>query len=133
MSEIEIIQKVSAGAFGTVYLAKYQNQTVAVKQFYLSEKDKKKAQREISIHQLFKSHPNIVAFYNIEVKDQLCSIIMQYCQYDLQQFIQNSFYPLSHKKIKKMAYMILRGIEAIHQQGVVHRVKQFYIQCHHRT
>ncbi|CAD8181215.1 unnamed protein product [Paramecium octaurelia] len=119
MSDLyKINKKISQGAFGTVYegINVKTGEIVAIKQLFCN----KKVLREVHLHEKM-NHKNVIKVYQYQVLDQQCSIYMEYCQYDLHQFIQSTLYPLDAEVIRNIAYQILCGIEHIHSRQVVHR------------
>lgn len=46
---------------------------------------------------------------------------MEYCDYDLQQFIQSANYPLDGDIVKALAHQILLALEHMHSHRIIHR------------
>lgn len=51
---------------------------VAVKQLFCN----KKVLREVHLHEKL-NHKNVVRLYQYQILDQMCSMYMEYCEYDL--------------------------------------------------
>ncbi|KAL4429734.1 hypothetical protein ABPG74_001420 [Tetrahymena malaccensis] len=123
--EFKIQCKIAEGAFGSVFKAIKQNtqQIVAIKDLFFNQNKRSKqiVEREVSILQDLNDHPNIVKLIDYQISNNKCSLMMEYVDYDLKQFIESQVYPLSHTKIKRIAYQLLTGLSYIHQKGIIHR------------
>ena len=66
-------------------------------------------------------HPNIITIYDYEIKQTEINIIMELCDQNLLNFLQNSVYPLARQNVKTVTKMILQGLEELHSRGILHR------------
>jgi serine/threonine protein kinase len=46
---------------------------------------------------------------------------MEKGKYDLAQWINDNYYPISETTVKMIAYQILEGVRAVHEVNVIHR------------
>lgn len=62
--------------------------------------------------------------YDYEIKDNQFSIVMEYCETNLYNYLKDAIYPLIKQNVKTIAYMILSGLKELHAHGIIHRVEQ---------
>ena len=122
----EIIDKLGAGGMADVYRAKCHrlNRFVAIKILkaeYNEDKkfiDKFRAEAQ-SVAGL--SHPNIVNVYDVGEDENLYYIVMELVEgITLKQFIEKKGY-LDQREATGIAIQIARGMEAAHQNHIIHR------------
>ena len=78
-------------------------------------------QRELDILQTLPKHKNIVSIYHIFNENFTTNIVMEKGKYDLAQWINDNYYPISETNIKSIAYQILEGLRTVHEANVIHR------------
>ena len=64
----------------------------------------------------------VVRIYDYEIKDNQFSIVMEYCESNLYNYLKDAIYPLIKQNVKTIAYMILSGLKELLSYGIVHRV-----------
>lgn len=94
-----------------------------MKKMVASSKNKQNFIREIENLELIQ-HENVVRIYDYEIKDNQFSIVMEYCENNLYNYLKDAIYPLIKQNVKTIAYMILSGLKELHAHGIVHRVIQ---------
>lgn len=127
--------KLGAGAYAVVYGATHlgTNRKVAVKISDLrrsgsegafvggqSKKKRYQAMCEVSILQRVAGRQNVVNVYEAFLEDGLHYIVMERCDGSVVQVLR-SLTRLTENSLKPLLRDMLRGIQAIHQAGVVHR------------
>lgn len=122
----EIIDKIGAGGMADVYKAKCQrlNRFVAIKilkpEFSEDEKfvDKFRAEAQSAAGL---SHPNIVNVYDVGEDEELHYIVMELVEgITLKRFIEKKGH-LEVKEATGIAIQIARGMEAAHNNHIIHR------------
>ncbi|EGR30967.1 protein kinase domain protein [Ichthyophthirius multifiliis] len=127
--EFKIEKQISSGAFGNIFKAIRLKdlQIFAIKTLYFGN-DKNKILREINNLELLKGCKNVVQLIQYNIFKNKCQIILEYVPYDLKQYLENSYFPLSHSKvwikfIKKIQYIEILNL-LIYQQLIISRQKQ---------
>ena len=121
LSEFQIIAKLGAGAFGTVYKVRdiATQQVFAMKQIKLIYGDSNEMNEKLAECSLIKDlrHPNICKFHEYFVSRQTLCILSEFCDRgDLAGYLQNqNGLPISDSKIKKFALEMLLAINYLHQ------------------
>ena len=119
----EIIKKIGAGPFGSVYKAKniYLKNIVAIKMIKKLENNKEndlKIKNQINILKKL-NHPNIVKIYSFYCNDKYYQIITEFCKKgEMNQYIKKSF---SEKQLAVVFYQILSGLVYLHDKKVIHK------------
>jgi serine/threonine-protein kinase len=122
----EIVRVLGKGGMGTVYLARDQRlgRHVAVKVLHASDLayDDRKARffREAKSAASIR-HQNVATIYEVdETADGLPFIVMEYCEGEtLSQRIRSR--PIDAAEFLSIATQIAAGVEAAHDQGIIHR------------
>lgn len=124
ISHYQIVDKIGQGGMGVVYKAHdvRLNRPVALKFLRaeaLSEAGRKRFVREAQ-NAAALNHPNICTIYEIDNCDDETFLSMAWLDGEnLSERIRNK--PLSVIEATDFARQIARGLEAAHQQGIVHR------------
>ena len=122
------IRKINEGSYGIVYKAKDKNnnEIVAIKKIKLNLNSDNgfpiTSIREIKI--LFSlNHMNIISYKEIVCGSSYDKIyaIMEYMDYELKNLIITHHYMFSMRNIKSIIYQILKGVNFIHSNWVIHR------------
>ena len=66
-------------------------------------------------------HPNIIKVFDYEELPNKFLILMEYCSMSLQEFINETVYPIYPHIIKKIIFQILQGLNYLHSNGILHR------------
>ena len=86
--------------------------------------DSKRILREICILRQL-DHPNIVKLYDILIPNRLTVdsiyLVMELCDTDLKNILNNSSVSLSERHVQKIMYDILEGLRYLYGCGVIHR------------
>ncbi|KAH8383369.1 hypothetical protein KR009_008253 [Drosophila setifemur] len=130
----EIVQPLSAGAFGQVAKAQLRGTTipVAIKKLlrpFRSDEDAKMVYREIRLLKHM-DHRNVIGLLDTfhspwpsdnQSWDDFTDVylVTQFMERDLHSVTRNQ--KLSDSHVKKILYQILRGLKYIHSAGVLHR------------
>jgi mitogen-activated protein kinase kinase kinase len=71
-------------------------------------------------------HPNIVSYFGIEVHRDRCFIFMEYCSNgSLKSLLENG--PIEDEAVIQLyGYQLLRGLEYLHKQSIIHRGMNYY-------
>ena len=125
--EICFWQLLGQGGFGTVHLATYRGQTVAVKSFSVHRSDeviKDTYQRELNALKCRLQHRNVVAVLGatcVEGWDKDACIVMQYAGGEnLQSFLLNSNHSMPVERVIDFASQIAAGLDHIHSKKLIH-------------
>lgn len=138
----ERISRIGEGTYGVVYKAKSKDtgEIVALKKIRLVPESDPAARsskgddlipadglplahmREIQLLKRLK-HPNIVQVKEIVVGGSLGSIftVMEYCVNDLAALVDSMVQPYSRGEIKCLIYQLLKGVEYLHRNFIIHR------------
>ncbi|KAL3650848.1 hypothetical protein CASFOL_007251 [Castilleja foliolosa] len=121
--DYECLERISSGAYGTVYRARdiMTGEIVAVKKE--AEGISKSTIAEVNILRALK-HPRIVDFKNVVMDDNDgvidVYVVMEYLEYDLCEYMkETATFTLS--EIKRLMRELLEGVSFIHWNGVMHR------------
>jgi len=128
ITHYKIIEKLGEGGMGVVYLAedtKLKRQ-VAIKflpRHIASNSDERKRFEIEAQAAAALNHPNIATIHAIEHSDDDVFIVMEYIEgQDLSQLIRAiPESPLAVEKIIDISIQIASGLQAAHEQGIVHR------------
>ncbi|XP_047102579.1 cyclin-dependent kinase 10 [Schistocerca piceifrons] len=127
VSEFEKLNRIGEGTYGIVYRARdtKSDKVVALKKVRMEhEKDGLPVSglREISVL-LSCRHENIVHLKEVVVGRSLESIFlaMEYCEQDLASLLDNMQAPFSESQVKCIMLQVLRGLQYLHRNFVVHR------------
>ncbi|KAK4259319.1 hypothetical protein QN277_005661 [Acacia crassicarpa] len=121
-SKLEKGERIGAGAFGTVYVARNRKTGAfcAVKE--LKDIDKPESiQKEIKILSQLE-HPNIVKYYGHEEDGNNISLYMEFIETgSLKKYVSKRGGALHETLIRKFTAQILAGLVYLHSKRVVHR------------
>ncbi|KAM9191908.1 cyclin-dependent kinase 10 isoform 7-T7 [Dugong dugon] len=131
VKEFEKLNRIGEGTYGIVYRARdtQTDEVVALKKVRM---DKEKdgipisSLREITLL-LRLRHPNIVELKEVVVGNHLESIflVMGYCEQDLASLLENMPTPFSEAQVKCITLQVLRGLQYLHRNFVIHRCLLF--------
>uniref|UniRef100_A0A8C8JEN7 Cyclin dependent kinase 10 n=1 Tax=Oncorhynchus tshawytscha TaxID=74940 RepID=A0A8C8JEN7_ONCTS len=136
VKEFEKLNRIGEGTYGIVYRARdtRSDDIVALKKVRM---DKEKdgipisSLREITL--LLKlRHPNIVELKEVVVGSHLESLflVMSYCEQDLASLLENMPTPFSEAQVKCIALQLLRGLDYLHLNFILHRSETFTVRLH---
>ena len=114
------------GGFGMVYEGEWENQTVAIKEMFITYDEYKVMDSELNFMGKFR-FPRLVTLYGIYIQEirankLQCGFIMELMKNDLEYYLYND--PRADKSLKKKVNILLEIMKAIaylHKMGVVHR------------
>ncbi|XP_036278573.1 cyclin-dependent kinase 10 isoform X2 [Pipistrellus kuhlii] len=137
VKEFEKLNRIGEGTYGIVYRARdtQTDEIVALKKVRM---DKEKdgvpisSLREITLL-LRLRHPNIVELKEVVVGNHLESIflVMGYCEQDLASLLENMPTPFSEAQVKCIVLQVLRGLQYLHQNFIIHRRRGKASACYH--
>jgi len=128
----QVVGQIGEGAFGLVHYARGPNNRVcAIKTFKTTPKDPPVVPaptiREVFLLTDLK-HENVLNLLHVQVNhnEQALSLVFDYAEYDLHRLIRHHKEVLRHKPIgvsamKSTVWQLLKGLEYLHQKGVMHR------------
>ncbi|PLW55642.1 hypothetical protein PCANC_03487 [Puccinia coronata f. sp. avenae] len=121
----ERLVQVGEGTYGKVYKARNieTNELVAMKRIRMeAEKDgfPITAIREIKLLQGLR-HPNIVNLVEMVVSKGHVYIVFEYMDHDLSGVLHHPHIHFSEAHTKSLMWQLLRGLQYMHEQGVLHR------------
>ncbi|KAI8819541.1 uncharacterized protein EV422DRAFT_497758, partial [Fimicolochytrium jonesii] len=115
------------GSFGSVYMAINLETAdlMAVKEIRFTdvtslETVQRAIKDEMNVLQLL-HHPNIIEYYGVEVHRDKLYIFMEYCPQSIAQLIDHGGRFNDERATKVYAKQLLRGVEYLHNKGIVHR------------
>lgn len=117
---------VGQGTYGIVYRGKLTEtgEVIAIKKIKIdnnSEGINSTSLREITILREL-SHPNIIELKNVICKESKLYLLMEYLDYDLNKFLQESGDEvLDEDTIKSFLYQTLDAIAYCHSRKIIHR------------
>ncbi|KAI4841320.1 protein kinase [Plasmodium brasilianum] len=121
---IEIMELISEGSFGTVYKASWNNKIVALKKsnIQMSLEGMRSVVREINTYRSI-SHDYVVQYYGVCIDESFIGIILEYIRngnvFDL---LYNSTSILSYENQLKMATQLVDVIKYLHEEKkLIHR------------
>lgn len=119
-------EKVGEGTFGEVFKAidKRTGLQVAIKRTKLSHEDEgvpSTAIREISLLKDLAGHPNIVELKDVINEPGELNLIFEWVDRDLKKYMDKTEGPLAPMLVKSYMYQMLRGLDACHRCGIMHR------------
>ncbi|CAD8178420.1 unnamed protein product [Paramecium pentaurelia] len=120
--DYEIIDQIGKGSYGVIYKVKIRSQIQVLKEISLknlSLKQQNEAYREAQImHTL--NHPNIVSYYNSQLRKDKLNIFMEFCEDDLYNYICRNPSP-TENQVWQWTIQLLEGVEYLHSQKIMHR------------
>lgn len=124
LDNYKLYEKIGRGAYADVYrgINLKTNQIVAVKQISLDrEHDLAGLMGEIDLLKILK-HPNIVKYHGFVKTPSSLNVFLEYCAGgSLRQFYKGLGHGIPEMDIVSFVNQILKGLEYLHEQGVVHR------------
>ena len=131
---IKKLDKIGEGTYGQVYKAldKETNQYLALKEIEFKNQEEgitSTTIREIALLKQLATHPNIVKLYDVVMAQSTLTMVFEFCDQDLKQYIDsrakqqknpnNKGLPLD--TCRKFCYDLLKGIAFCHENFVLHR------------
>lgn len=125
MEKYERLEKLGEGTYGIVYKAKNLENDVlcALKSIRLESVEEGvpcTAIREISLLQEL-DHPCIVKLYEVVHEEKKLTLVFEYLDQDLKQYLDERGGKMPHSKIKSFMYQMLKGVQVCHVQRILHR------------
>ena len=110
------------GSFSTVYKVKNPktNEFFALKEIDISKRPKTKIEDEIRIMKSMNSE-NSVSFINSISTKKYFYIIMEYCEFTLEQYIQRRQNPFSVSEIKYLLNQLNNAFKIMNEKKIIHR------------
>jgi len=125
MEKYKRTKKLGEGTYGVVYKAENitTGEEVALKAIRLESEEEGvpcTAIREISLLKEL-DHPNVVRLIEIIHDVDKLTLVFEFCDQDLKQFLDAHFGIIDNTKIKWFLYQLLKGVEYCHKRRVLHR------------
>jgi len=124
VDSIKLLKFIGRGGFGAVYTTIWSGRLVAVKlcQFDSDASDETgDILNEIECFSTL-SHPNIVEYYGCGRDTSQIAIFMEFMPGgSMSQYIRDSGGFLLEAEVQRFAVQIVRGLDYLHQEGLVHR------------
>jgi len=124
LMHFNLVAELGSGAYGTVYLANFEDREVAVKHINARRgiQDKRlRAEKEAMTRSAYS--PYIVQLFRVvpgQNGQRDVAFVMEYCDGgSLKQLMRR--HPVSRNSIKRLGAEILLGLECLHCQGIIHR------------
>lgn len=118
------LEKLGEGTYATVYKgrSKLTENLVALKEIRLEHEEGAPctAIREVSLLKDLK-HANIVTLHDIVHTDKSLTLVFEYLDKDLKQYMDDCGSIMSMHNVKLFLYQILRGLAYCHRRKVLHR------------
>eukprot|EP01147_Barroeca_monosierra_P001832 gene1832-4931_t len=119
------IRKVGEGTYGQVFKAfdRRTSNVVAIKMISLNSEQEgvpSNAVREISLLKKL-NHPNIVKLLNVIFSQSRLSLVFEYCDQDLKQFLSQKQGQHDTFLSQTLMYQMLNGIAYCHSELILHR------------
>ncbi|XP_018594620.2 cyclin-dependent kinase 16-like isoform X2 [Scleropages formosus] len=118
------LDKVGEGTYATVYKgrSKLTDNLVALKEIRLEHEEGAPctAIREVSLLKDLK-HANIVTLHDIIHTDKCLTLVFEYLEQDLKQYMDDCGNMLDVHNVKIFLFQLLRGLAYCHQRKVLHR------------
>lgn len=119
------IKKIGEGTFAVVYegLDTLTNKRVAIKKIKMDARNPGLdigALRELKVLRAL-SHPNIATMHGVYARGKNLNIVLEYYESDMERIIKDRSITFGPSDIKAWMLMILRGVECMHQRGLLHR------------
>ncbi|KAM0680939.1 Cell division protein kinase 1 [Glugoides intestinalis] len=112
-------KEIGSGTFGKVYRYKRGNETYAIKTFtYSKDQMHITTLREIKALRAIKSR-YVISLEEIIIEDYKVHLLFPFYEYDLYRMLGHEDFTL--EDIKHIFWQILKGVEAIHNHGYLHR------------
>ncbi|CAB3409129.1 unnamed protein product [Caenorhabditis bovis] len=120
----EKLDKLGEGTYATVYRGRslLTNKFVALKEIRLEQEEGAPctAIREVSLLRNLR-HANVVTLHDIIHTDRLLTLVFEYVDRDLKQYMDACNNQMHMSNIKLFLYQLLRGLSYCHQRRVLHR------------
>lgn len=117
--EYERMRVIGKGTFGEVLLARKNRVRYALKRMNRSPGGLSVTTvREIQLLRTM-NHPNVIRLIEMVVDDGDIYMVFPYVPHDLNRFIRNN--RLQPREVKYIFHQIAKGVEYIHDRGVIHR------------
>jgi len=125
MDKYKRIKKLGEGTYGVVYKAENTDtgEFVAIKNIRLESEDEGvpcTAIREISLLKEL-DHPNIVKLVEVIHNIDRLTLVFEFCEQDLKQYMDKHFGIISIQKIKWFLFQLLKAVSFCHAKKVLHR------------
>jgi len=118
------LDKLGEGAYATVYKGRSRltNSLVALKEIRLEHEEGAPctAIREVSLLRGLR-HANIVTLHDIIHTDKSLTLVFEYLERDLKQYMDDCHNILSMLNVKLFLFQLLRGLSYCHRKKVLHR------------
>ncbi|KAI1301275.1 Cyclin-dependent kinase 16 [Halotydeus destructor] len=118
------LDKLGEGAYATVYKGRSRltNNLVALKEIRLEHEEGAPctAIREVSLLRDLK-HNNIVTLHDIIHTDKSLTLVFEYLDKDLKQYMDDCNNILSMNNVKVFLFQLLRGLTYCHKRRILHR------------
>jgi serine/threonine protein kinase len=131
LGKYEVLEEISRGSMGTVYLGHdpYIDRPVAIKVAHaeqLKDEDSGAQYRKMFFNEAHTAglltHPNIIGIYDAGVDGEFCYIVMEYVEggNTLKPYCKaESLLPV--EKVVEIIFKCAKGLDYAHRQGVIHR------------
>lgn len=125
MERYQKLEKIGEGTYGVVYKAKdrISGEIIALKKIRLEAEDEgipSTAIREISLLKELQ-HANIVRLYDVVHTEKKLTLVFEYLDQDLKQYLDHCEGGLETGILKSFLYQLLRGVGYCHHHRVLHR------------
>lgn len=115
----------SDSTYGVVIKARHKltGQFVAIKKFKESDEDqqvRKTAKREIRLLKQLK-HDNVVALLDVFRRNGKLYLVFEYVERTILEELERHPQGINPNDVKKYFYQLLKAVEFIHSQDIVHR------------
>eukprot|EP00051_Salpingoeca_urceolata_P003527 m.58462 g.58462 ORF g.58462 m.58462 type:complete len:379 (-) comp12867_c0_seq2:22-1158(-) len=127
ITDFERLDRIGEGTYGIVYRGrdKATREIVAIKRVKMNREKNGlpiSSLRELRALQRTK-HPNVVQLQCVAVGRELTSVflVLEYCEHDLAALVDNLPTQLPEAAIKCLVLQLVRGVEFLHDNHVVHR------------
>ena len=125
MERYQKLEKIGEGTYGVVYKAKdrISAEIIALKKIRLEAEDEgipSTAIREISLLKELQ-HANIVRLYDVVHTEKKLTLVFEYLDQDLKQYLDHCEGGLEPGILKSFLYQLLRGVGYCHHHRVLHR------------
>jgi serine/threonine protein kinase len=120
--ELQLVKEVGVGSFGTVYLGKWQDRPVAIKEWNgkLKLTEQQQFIREVQILQHLNTPRFVPQFYGASLEGGLACLVMEYCELgSLFDYLPKQKLTLAEQY--HLAFSLVQALSYLHGKKIVHR------------